>query len=226
MYVVIVGSSVIGSTLARWLTLESHEVVVVEKNLSKCSELDDELGSVSVVGDGTDEEVLAKAGVRRADAIVAATGEDDINLAVCQIAKIRFGTPRTFCLATNSRSSEIFRLLGVDVVINTAKLGIDKLREHFVYSGLVELLSIAGPEEKMLVSVKIAIKTMGDEKLLKDIPFPEGTIVPLVISKNVGVSVPNDDTLVSTGDEIIILVRSRDLENIKDLLTDQNEDSA
>lgn len=226
MYVVIVGSSMIGSTLARWLILEAHEVVVVEENLSKCSELDDELGSVSVVGDGTDEEVLAKAGARRADAIVAATGEDDVNLAVCQIAKTRFGAPRTFCLVTNPQRSEMFRLLGVDVVINITKLGIDQLRGHFASSGLVELLSIAGPEEKMLVSVKIPPKTTEDEKYLKDIPLPEGTIVPLVISKNVGVSIPSDDTIVGMGDELIILARSQDIENIKDLFTDHNEDSA
>ncbi|MGH2542601.1 MAG: NAD-binding protein, partial [Ardenticatenaceae bacterium] len=90
MYFVIVGAGIIGASLARWLVASNHEVAVIDTNQARCAAIDDELGSVSVLGDGTEVGVLSKAGVNRAATLIALTGDDDVNLVACQVARHLF----------------------------------------------------------------------------------------------------------------------------------------
>ena len=122
MYVVIVGTGRIGTSLARWLVGAGHEVSTVDLRPSKCADLDDELGSVSVPGDGTEAGILARAGTSRADVFMATTGSDEINLAACQMARHRFGAARTIALVNIPEHERLFNLLGVDVCVNTTAL--------------------------------------------------------------------------------------------------------
>ena len=82
MYVVIVGCSESGYHLSKALIASGHEVVVIEKNLQRFQLLNEELGSVALLGDGTDEVILKRAGVARADVVVSLTGADATNLVI------------------------------------------------------------------------------------------------------------------------------------------------
>ena len=130
MYVVIVGLGQLGQSLAEWLTGAQHEVAVVDRNAARCAALDDRLGSVSVVGDGTEASVLAKAGTNRADIFMAATGRDDVNLVACQLARHRFGVPRTLSLVNIPDHEALFNLLGIDATVNTTELIVDSVRRQ------------------------------------------------------------------------------------------------
>ena len=77
MYLIIVGCSDVGYHLTKALLASGHEVVVIEKSRDRCQLLNDELGSVAMQGDGTEEHVLRQAGVTRADVLVAVTGRDE-----------------------------------------------------------------------------------------------------------------------------------------------------
>ena len=136
MYFVIVGTGRIGASLVRRLVAAGHEVSTVDTRPSKCAELDDELGSVSVHGDGTEAGVLARAGAGRADVFVAATGSDESNLVACQLARHRFGAGRTIALVNIPEHERLFHLLGVDVCVNTTALVVENIEG--VLSGLSE----------------------------------------------------------------------------------------
>ncbi len=134
MYFVIVGTGRVGGALARWLVAAGHEVSTVDTRPARCAELDDELGSVSVLGDGTEAGILARAGANRADVFVAATGSDEDNLAACQLARHRFGATRTVALVHVPEHERLFGLLGIDISINTTALVVVKIEE--ILSGL------------------------------------------------------------------------------------------
>ncbi len=102
MYVTIVGCSGIGYHLAKALLAAGHEVLVIEKSRSRYQLLYDELGSVVLCGDGTDQRVLNSAGVGRADILAAVTGIDETNLVACQMAKEAFQVPRTMAVVTDT----------------------------------------------------------------------------------------------------------------------------
>ncbi len=88
MFVLIVGGGKVGTYLARGLLDQGHEVVVVEKVARKAQMMASLLeNDVTLVGDGCDPAVLEQAGLKRADVVVADTGDDEDNLVVCLIAK-------------------------------------------------------------------------------------------------------------------------------------------
>jgi trk system potassium uptake protein TrkA len=128
MYFLIVGAGEVGVALARWLVTAEHEIAVVDKNPSRCAAVDDELGSITVVGDGTEAEVLAKAGANRADVFIATTGKDDENMVACQLAKHRFGAARTISLANNPENERLFNLLRIDSTVNTTDLVVGRIQ--------------------------------------------------------------------------------------------------
>ena len=143
MYVIIVGAGRIGMSLARWLLSMKHEITVIDTSPEICSAIDDELGAVTVVGDGTEAGVLAKAGANRAHVLIAATSLDDINLVACQLAKHRFGVAHTISLIENPNYQTLFEQLGVGQVVNTTDMIVDAVQR-----GLSESLTdILGEQE-------------------------------------------------------------------------------
>ncbi len=129
MYVVILGAGEVGLGLTRWLLAADHEVTVIDPDPLRCAELDDEFGGISIVGDGTDPDVLAKAGCNRADVFVGARGADEENLVACQLARHHFQTLRTVSLVAIPERESLFDLLGIDATVNTTDAVVDRLKD-------------------------------------------------------------------------------------------------
>ena len=121
MYAVIVGGGRVGRTIARWLLVAEHEIAVVDRSPTACSVVEEELGSVSVLGDATEAGVLAKVGANRADVLIAATGADDVNLVTCQMAMHKFEVhvfeiPNVICRMNDLTRKEMYDGLGITAV--------------------------------------------------------------------------------------------------------------
>ncbi len=141
--VIIVGAGRIGMSLANWLIGLGHEIAVIDTSLEKCNAIDDELGAITVVGDGTEAGVLAKAGANRAQVLIASTRADDVNLVACQLAKHRFGVAQTITVIENPEYQRLFEQLGIGLVVNATDMIVGKIQ-----SGLDEALAeLAGEQE-------------------------------------------------------------------------------
>src|SRR5258708_28017110 len=114
MYIIIVGGGKVGYYLTKHLLSAGNEVVVIEKNAKKVEIIMNDLGGVAIQGDGSDAGPMAEAGMNRADIVVAATGDDEDNLIVCQMAKKKFGVKRTIARINNPKNEHIFSVLGID----------------------------------------------------------------------------------------------------------------
>jgi trk system potassium uptake protein TrkA len=139
VYVVILGAGKVGFALARWLVTSDHEVAVIDWDPSRCAALEDELGGISVVGDGTDAGVLARAGCNRADIFVGAGGVDEDNLIACQLARHRFGALKTISLVNIPEHEALFALLGIDVTVNATDMIVGRLREELSGAAILDL---------------------------------------------------------------------------------------
>ena len=124
MYAVIVGCGRIGFNLAKALIAVGHEVTVIEDDQYRSQKIIDELGSMVIQGDGSSITTLKVAGVSRADLVIAVTQSDEVNLAVCQMSKAVFNAPKTMALVKNPAHAALFRLLGIDSVINLSLIHI------------------------------------------------------------------------------------------------------
>jgi trk system potassium uptake protein TrkA len=154
MFVIIAGCSATGYHLAKLLMVAQHEVVVLEKSLSRCQLLWDELGSIVMHGDGTDLVDLRRAGITRADTVVAVTGKDETNLVICQMAKHAFSVARTVATIKDAKNHTVFRILGVDSVVNSGHLVLDILERNVVESRFNHLSTLHAPNT-FLVSLTI-----------------------------------------------------------------------
>ncbi len=168
MFIIIVGCSETGFGLARLLLVSGHEVAVVERSQARCQLLWTELGSVAVLGDGVDPEDLKRAGINRADVVVALTGQDDTNLVVCQLAKHQFHIDRTAAVIKDAKNQPIFRLLGVDLIVNSPDLILDSLEQGIAEVNLRRRLTLRIPNTS-IVSIAVPHDAAAIGRLLTDV---------------------------------------------------------
>ena len=233
MFVIIVGCSATGYHLAKLLMVAQHEVVVLEKSLARCQLLWDELGSIVIHGDGTDLLDLRRAGITRADTVVAVTGKDETNLVVCQMAKHAFSVDRTVAIIKDTKNQTVFRILGVDSVINSGDLVLDTLERTIVESSFNHLSTIRDPNT-FLVSLTIPDDASAVGKTLAELgmarqlnendqarddsnPFPES--FPCVVARGGKPMAPAADMVLEAGDELFAVTTSEEESDFYEKLT-------
>src|SRR3990170_3861113 len=143
MYIVVVGGGNIGYHLARSLLSEGHEVLVIEKDAQKCERISEDLGSITLRGDGCEVATLETAGAGRADMLVAVTDHDEDNLVSCQVARHRFQVKRTVARVANPKLVPVFQRLGVDCVVSSTMLILEHIEQEVPTHPLVHLLSLS-----------------------------------------------------------------------------------
>lgn len=213
MYVVIVGGGKVGYYLAKALVYESHEVLVLEQESNRARIINEELGAVTISGSGTDIDALEEAGVARADVVVAATGDDEINLIACQIAKARFKVPRTIARINNPKNEAIFKKLGVDATVSTTDAILTRIQEELPTEAVVHLTSLRGVGAEV-IELKVMPDAPSVRKSLKELRLPEDAIVAMVIRKGEG-TVPSETTRVEADDELVVVTSLRSEEQVR-----------
>lgn len=116
MKIIVMGCGSMGAGLASTLDMEGHELTVIDIDASKLAKLPGNFSGTAMVGDGTDEEVMKKAGIEKADAFIAASKEDERNAMAAQIAKKVFGISRVVCRIFDSQKAEFYESLKLAAV--------------------------------------------------------------------------------------------------------------
>jgi len=207
MYIVVIGGGRLGYHLTKALLSEGHEVVIVEKNADFCKIINDELGGICIRGDGCEATTLAELGAGRADMLIAVTGDDEDNLVACQVAKHKFKVPRTITRIRNPQNEDIFKKLGIDVIVSSTNVILEHIQEEVPTHPLIHLLSIRD-QGLEVVEIKIPPDSAAVGKRLREIPIPEGTRLALVIHQTQKPKVPTTETIIRAEDRIIAITSS------------------
>jgi trk system potassium uptake protein TrkA len=117
--VVIVGCGRVGAQLARLLLADGHKVTVVDSDSASFGRLGSDFAGEVVLGTGIDEDVLLRAGIEEAEAVVAVTSGDNTNVMAAQVAKEIFGVPKVICRVQDPLREEIYRSLGLETICGT-----------------------------------------------------------------------------------------------------------
>ena len=121
MKIIIVGNGKVGYAIARQLSGENHDIVMVDSDAAALSRADSTLDVMCELGNGASISVLAEAGARTADLVVSVTNLDETNLVSCLIAK-KLGAKHTIARVRNPEYRRDAQLLkqeiGLDMVIN------------------------------------------------------------------------------------------------------------
>ena len=119
MRVIIVGCGRVGSTLARMLSEEGHDVTVVDQTSDAFRRLGAKFKGTRLVGPGTDVAVLTRAGIEQADVFVSVTDGDNRNIMAAQIAKTVFNVPRVLTRIYDPSRAAAYRELGIQTICTT-----------------------------------------------------------------------------------------------------------
>src|ERR671930_1521119 len=204
MYVVIAGAGKVGWNLARELMSKRHEVTVIESERSRYLTVEQELEHAIQYGDATELWVLERAGIQRADLVIAVTGDDEDNVLICQMAKEKYLCERIIARVNNPRNRRWFELLGIQPAVSATDL-ILRLIEHEVPSyGLVHLLDLR--DEKLeIIEVEVTDDAPAAGKPVAEVELPDGSLIISVLREGGGF-VPKADTLIEAGDEVLLVL--------------------
>ena len=217
MYIVIVGCSEVGFYLSRALAATGHEVAVIEREPQRYQVLTESLGIIALLGDGSDPDILKRAGVERADAVVALTGVDATNLVICQIVRYMYKTPRTVTLVKDPKNEPIFEEMGIDVVVNWIHLALGALEAGVPGQPLRHLMTLRQPGRELVsVSVPSGADIVG--RRLDEVDLPPGSFISLVVKKGQA-TLPSAQLLVEAEDEFIAVTSTGDEQLLYDMLT-------
>ncbi len=216
MYAVVIGGGKVGYYLAKSLVFEGHEVLVLEKDFNRAKIINEELGAVTVRGNGCELPVLEEAGVSRADVLVAATGDDEINLIACQIAKARFKVPRTIARINNPKNERIFKELGVDATVSTTDAILNRIQEELPAESLRHLLSVRGAGVE-IIELSVPDGSPALRKSLRELPLPEDAVIVLLIRHGES-RVPSANTVIEVGDELVVVTPLRSEPRVREVL--------
>ena len=204
MYVVICGGGKGGWNLASELIEKGNEVTLVEQDRRRYLIIEEELEHAVQYGDATELWVLERAGIQRAELVIAVTGDDEDNILICQIAKEKYLCERTISRVNNPRNLQHFELLGIQPAVSATDL-ILRLIEHEVPQyGLVHLLDL--PAERLeIIEIEVMPGAPAASKAVADIDIPDGSLIISVLRNGEGF-VPKAETVIETGDEVLLVL--------------------
>ena len=113
MYFVVAGGGEVGFHLAKALLESGHEIMVIESDRRRAAFIEEQLGSVVLNAPADEGRFQMEAGCQRADAVIAVTGEDPVNLIICQLAKWKCNVPRVIARVNDPKNEIIFKALGM-----------------------------------------------------------------------------------------------------------------
>src|SRR5947207_13855740 len=139
MYVLIVGAGKVGWNLTRELIDKGNEVTVVESDSQRYATGEEELEHAVQFGDGSELWVLERAGIERADMVIAVTGDDEDNILICQVAREKYGVERIIARCNNPRNLQHFELLRIKPAVSATDLILRLIELELRKYGLVHL---------------------------------------------------------------------------------------
>ena len=206
MYVIVAGGGKIGANLTRSLIRLGHEVTLIEQRRERFEALEDEFEHQVMHGDATELHVLERAGIARPpDIVVAATGDDEDNIVIGQLAREKYGVPKVVARVNDPRNQPHFDLLGISPTV-CASSSILALVEHEVPDHeLVHLLELR-KENLEIVEVQIDKGSPCAGKTIEALALPEGSQV-ISIVRDGQAQIPNGTTRLEPGDQVLAILQ-------------------
>ncbi len=223
MKIIIIGAGEVGYNLAKKLSKEGHDVVVIDHDPEKVRHIDETLDVKSLLGKGSSPGVLKEAGIGEAEMVIAVTDSDEINMVVCLIAGTQSKIPKRIARIRNleyTRETQIFdeQHLDIDLCINpemeTAKT-IVRLIENpgsadfaEFAEGKVELLGVKIEEDSYVVGKKLR-----ELREVRDM-FPDLKVLIVAISRDDRIVIPDGDETIFVGDILYAVVDRHSIRNV------------
>ena len=216
MYVVVIGGGNVGYYLTKELLAAGHEVVVIEEDPARARQIADELGSIVIANDGCEGRYQAEAGMGRADVVAAVTGDDAVNLAASQVAKMRFNVPRSIARVNDPKNEKLFRQLSIDETVSPTRSILGVIEHEIPIHDLLHLAELEGGEVQ-IVEAQLDADSPVIGREVGDLAMPEGSTIAVLIRDDRPQS-PRSDTKLRPGDKLLAVTNAGGEAELRNLL--------
>lgn len=212
MQIVIAGAGSVGRSIARDMLARGHKVTITDKSpeAMKVSSVPD---ANWILGDVSTPEVMKRAGGAEADALIAATGDDQANLVIALLAKTEFGVPRVIARVNNPKNEWMFNeSWGVDISVSTPRLMTALVEEALTVGALVPIFRLYN-SRNALFSIVLSGTSPVLHHSVGDLTLPTGVMLSAIIHD--GDPLPaNPETTFSVGDQLLLLFADKGAETV------------
>jgi len=208
---VIIGAGEVGFNTARMLSQEGHDVVLVDRDEALVERAAEQLDALVIHGNGASPRLLAEAGVKRADLVIAASSSDEVNIIACLTAKAQ-GVSRTVARIHDpdyydTRDEFAREMLGIDFVIHTEQMAAKEIKAALLVPGAINVDTFA--EDRIEVAeVVLAEDSPAVGQALKDVRLPEQSLIVGVVRRGEAL-VPRGDTVLEVRDHVLLISGGR-----------------
>ena len=217
MLVIVAGGGRTGTHLTNQLLAQNYDVHVIEDRRDVLSRIHRELPTeVIYEGNVLDPEVLEQAGIKEANALAAVTTDDEVNLALCYMARKVYNIHRTIARVNNPRNAWLFdKKLFVDVAVNQAEIMAHLIEEEMSMGDMMTLLKLRRGNLSV-VEEKIPEGAKAIGVAIKDIGLSDHCVIAAIIRKG-EVMVPRGVTIFQVGDEVLAVTNQDGANQLRSL---------
>ena len=224
MKIIILGAGQVGGSLALSLANESNDITLVDTDSKRLYELQDRADLQTITGHASYPTVLAQAGARDADMIVALTNSDETNMVACQVAYTLFHTPTKIARVRTADYLEykdlfIQEALPIDVLISPEILVSNYVQNLIEHPGALQVLNFAEGKVKLIaLSLYDNSQYVGKRvrKVFEDVKTKEARLVALYRGKRA--LTIDQDTKLEAGDDLFFIAAASQAKNVTTVL--------
>jgi trk system potassium uptake protein TrkA len=218
MNILIVGGGEMAYFLSRAFIAKGYAVTVINRHADQCTQLARKLRATIVHGDGSDPKILEEAGAYSADAIVAVTSQDQKNLVICQIGRMKFNIPQTIASVNDPENEQVFRQLGIQASSTTRILS-NVIEQK---TGFEEIINLIPIEEGKVNVTEVVLKDNSSiiGKSMAELALPENSLIACVVRGNTAI-VPRGSTRLEQDDKLIVMTIPENHGKVMRLLTNE-----
>jgi len=210
MRVAIAGAGAVGRSIAQELLENGHEVLLIDKN-PRSIKVEAVSQAEWLLADACEIASLDDAGLERCHVVVAASGDDKVNLVVSLLAKTEYGVPRVVARINHPKNEWLFNeSWGVDVAVSTPRLMSALVEEAVSVGDLVRLMTFRQGEAN-LVELTLPEDAPRVGQLVGSVAWPQDTALVAILREG-RVLVPSSDDTLEGGDELMF-VANQDVED-------------
>ena len=203
MRIAIAGAGKVGRAIARELLNNGHDVMLIDRDPEKARPGVVE-GAKVLLGDTAEIAVLDQAELPSCQVLIAATGDDKVNLVVSLLAKTEYGVPRVVARVNHPKNEWMFdESWGVDVAVSTPRMLSALVEEAVTVGDLVRLFTFREGNAN-LVEITLAPSSAVVGSRVGDVLFPVDTALVAII-RDTRVIAPTPDDSLEAGDELLFV---------------------
>jgi trk system potassium uptake protein len=205
MYVLIAGGGKVGANLIRSLLRAGHEVTLIEQKPYRFDKLEAEFEHQVIRGDATELFVLERAGIKRPpDLLIAATGDDEDNIVIGQLAREKYGVAKVIARINDPRNQPYFDLLGISPTVSATGAILALIEHEVPEHGLIHLLDLK-KENLEIVEITVGEKDICAGKKIGQVALPAGSRLISVV-RHGKAEVPDESLRLESGDSLLAIL--------------------